>query len=40
MKLDSFSAICVLDFAEKFEIPQQNATQAAHYGQEPISLFT
>lgn len=39
-KADSTSAVVICDFAEKFKCCQQNATQSAHYGQTPITLFT
>lgn len=37
---DSDTAVICCDFAEKFKCIQQNATQSAHYGQTPVSLFT
>lgn len=37
---NSDSAVICCDFAEKFKCVQQNATQSAHYGQTPVSLFT
>lgn len=40
LKKDSDSAVIIVDFAEKFKCIQQNATQSAHYGQTPISIFT
>lgn len=36
----SSCALVVCDFAEKFKCVQQNATQSAHYGQQPVSIFT
>lgn len=40
MSFDSFSAVLLCDFAEKFQCLQQNEPQAAHYGQTPVSIFT
>lgn len=40
MEQDSSVAVICCDFAEKFKCIQQNATQSAHYGQTPVSLFT
>ena len=37
---DSNTAVVICDFSEKFKCLQQNATQSAHYGQTPVSLFT
>lgn len=37
---DSDLAVICCDFAEKFKCCQQNATQSAHYGQTPVSIFT
>lgn len=40
LEADAKCAVIVCDFAEKFKCCQQNATQSAHYGQTPVSLFT
>lgn len=40
LKTNSDTAVVIVDFAEKFKCVQQNATQSAHYGQTPISIFT
>lgn len=39
-KNDSFKAVLQCDFAEKFKCFSQNETQAAHYGQMPVTIFT
>lgn len=39
-KHDSSTAVIQCDFAEKFKCITQNQTQAAHYGQMPVSIFT
>lgn len=39
-KEDSKVAVILCDFAEKFKCSQQNATQSAHYGQQPVIIFT
>jgi hypothetical protein len=37
---NSNRAVICCDFAEKFKCIHQNAPQAAHYGQTPVSIFT
>ncbi len=37
---NSEEAVICCDFAEKFKCVTQNATQSAHYGETPISIFT